>query len=433
MYSLKSNPLYTFDTVTIEAVCLKYGLDPVGIDRRKTKNDRLYAKYGVDPIIPSTKLISTLEEEGFFNIVRNAFENLKKTICSKIPSEVTEAATLISSVGTDIIILCDFVIRVALPIIKTITNTTIVVNDYFNNHFLANFIPKTKLFSIISIPNSLYELVENIRKFVNALFDGVIRKIFLKASMGIASLSDICMSSAAFLDGLIALGKLTGEVVEHTSYSLSVLAVIFSLPSIILEGIKLASIKQFEQRVILDEIREFSLIVKDICKEKDKALVKHLGVSNGGLLKAQLNQIAKNNDKQANEEVVKTLKGRITLKKLCYVLKIVISLISIIACTILLFSTPVALLGYALIALVSALSISIFIIDKLANKSLEKTINKFVPDDSEEINKYLEKVRIEQWKMVGRKAARQEVREIIKWQPQDRFLRQEKGHTFLVN
>ncbi|HEY4831498.1 MAG TPA: hypothetical protein VIH61_02950, partial [Waddliaceae bacterium] len=236
MYSLNPSFSTISDVATIDAVCAKYGLDPIGSVHRKAKNDKLYAEYGLDPVVNpySGSSVTTVDKEGFFSFVREAFENLKKNICSKIPSEVAEAVTLITSVGTDIIILCDFIVAITLPILKTITNATVAVNDYFDNHFLENFIRNTRLFSIISVPASLCELVENIRKLANALFDGVIRKIILKGSAVLSNLSDISMAVAAFLDGLVALGRLTSKVAGVASHSLNVIAVVFSLPTIVL-------------------------------------------------------------------------------------------------------------------------------------------------------------------------------------------------------
>lgn len=420
MQTLTSPFITNATTFDIDVVCAKYGLDPV---QQKAKTDRLYAKYGVDPVLNLSPRISVLtgEEEGCFSVIKKAVENLKNDIFSKIPYEVSEAVAFVASVGTDLIILSNFVIvEIALPILKTITNATIAANDYIEISFLNKLIPKTRILSILSLPASLYELAENIRKFTNSLFDGLIKKMILKASAVFSSLSDMSWSCASFVDGLISIGEIAGPVAELASTCLDTIAIVFSLPVIVLEGRKLSKIKQFEERLNFAEARELSDLADSINKEKNKTLEKFFGVADGGLLKAQLSQIVKNNDEQANKEMIKALKERIVLNKLCYSLRIIVAVISIIACSILLFPTPAAPFAYALIALVSALSLAAFFIDRYASKNLKFTLSKFAPENSEEINKYLDKIKTEQWKAFGRKAARQKVASIINWQPRPR-------------
>ena len=400
----------------INAVCNKYGLDPISSNMKSSK-DRFYAMYGVDPVgTLGTTPISGQNQTGFIKVVQDAFENVKD-LYSKVPQEVIETVGFVYYLGHQVRILCDSVVEVALPLIRMIGNAADSITDFGNKtSFFAEILPKVQAFSILTVPFSLRSLAQNVSQFAKAIFAGTIGKVFLKGAKAISNLSDISWAVASFMDGLTAFGQVTSEVAKVAAFHLTAIAVVFMIPVVFIEGRRLHKLKQFEQKIRLSEEKGLEHAITSVSEERKEVLERRLGVSDGGLVKIQLNQIAKLNDQNVIAETLKALKARLVLCKLSQALKITAAIISIIAGTILLF-VPAAPLGFALTAIVSVIVISNLIMDRAASGDLKKKLAKFVPETSEEVKKYLEKKK---WKAFGKRTTRRNVYRIIRWQPQSR-------------
>lgn len=277
--------------------------------------------------------------------------------------------------------------------------------------WLVKFAKKTRLLSIFSLPASLVQVVKGGYECVLSVKKKE-RSEALEQALNVAdSLGDLSHGISTFIDCLMdaAVVNSSAALTAASTY-LTGIGVILSVASIglqckfIYESVKLKNriTRLFDSKGKAD----FQSVVKEIDKLSHSRLARTVGVSDGEKLKARLHAIyERNSDPLGNAEhkknlvsTVKALKNRIHWNNIGRYLKITAAVISIIAVSILLFS-PVAPIGYLLVAVSAAIGLAVLLIDYKAEQDLNCHLKALAPKDSREM-----------WKLYGKKQYRKKLK-----------------------
>lgn len=292
------------------------------------------------------------------------------------------------------------------PIIDIFRNTVLTgENALLKNKGFLRFVKGTRLFSFFSLPISLVNMAKGGYELALSAKKKNYAEIAEQALNVTSSLGDLSFGISTCIDGLIA-SKIIESTAALTTAStyLTGIGAILSVAAIGLQSKFIYESVKFKNRISKvfgsEEKTDFKAVLKEVDKLSNSRLGRTVGVSDGEKLKARLHSIFERNSKpveNANHkknliDTVKALKKRVKWNNIGRALKITAAVISLIALAVLLF-TPAAPVGYALMALATAIGLSILLMDYKAERTLNDYLKTLAPDGSPEMWKFYERKR----------------------------------------
>ena len=264
-------------------------------------------------------------------------------------------------------------------------------------------VKKTRLFSVISIPVSIVGMFKGMAGLSVSLYH---KKYGDAGEFGLNildSLGDLSSSISTFIDGLEVCEVITGSAaLTAASTYLSGIGTILSVAAIGLHSKFIYDTNKLKNRMIKifkgEEKEKFKGIVDLFDQYSDSRLARNIGVSDGAKLKARMHAIFKRNrnpetnpeHKKNLEKTFQALKTRIKWNNIGRYLKITAAVITIVAMAVLMFS-PLAPLGYALLAISTVIGLGVLYMDYKAERKLNDHFKALAPKESPEMWNFYEK------------------------------------------
>lgn len=395
-----------------------------------------------------------------FPKAKKVFDQVESLYYNRIPYHVRKKIpTSFAFAGMGIKFI-DRVVRAVKPILDGARHAGQVVITQASK--ISQFFQKLKILGALGGIGIFVNLVKNSKdlhaslskKDLNSSIDGA-----LKITENVSDLTGI---ASTVVWGLKELGvNIAGEAAKAATSALTGVGIILSVATIILNGklgIQSALFQKTLEKKFDDAEGKEGLknVAKLINLQSPTSLQNHFGVSDGGLLKVRMKAIYEKSEKASPKEskeitatVKKAMVKRLWTKQLSYGLKVLAAAISIIGCAILLF-TPLAPLGFGLLALSTATVISSVALDLCMNKQFSKALEKIVPtpilpkhpgypkakkESTEKqkndlnqyrnaLNEYMEDsknsaaIRLYKWKRSEKKDYQKRVKTIANWEPE---------------
>lgn len=438
-----------------------------GLGKVKTPEHRILDLYGLDPVVGTPKP----KTNGLIAAVKRAFESIESLYQNHIPYYLRERVKWIKDLTKKAYKLISNIVKLVLPFIDVIRNTAEAAASKSAKYMKV--IRKMKILSALTVGVIVYDIAMNIEGLVKSIFKKDLCLGVDKGLMIVDNVGDVAELIETILSGLKEFGVLAAtETLKVACTALVGVSTIHSVASIVLNAKHWYQSAQFRSRIEQKFGKEanFGNVVAFVNGQKKRTLHNRFGVKDGGELKVRLNAILqKDRDnrtpktKDAIKKAMHAMKKRLITKDICHGLKILAGVISIVACAVLLF-TPIAPLGFALLATATAIGIVILVTNHLMTMQFKKTMNTLSPDniqippqpripvlknnndpmeqkkfaeDMEKYNtdlrkhkkaqtkffeelKYVTPIRDYKWKSSGRKKFRKKVNNLIHWKPKKR-------------
>lgn len=250
-----------------------------------------------------------------------------------------------------------------------------------------NFIRATELFAVSATPFAFY----NIGKGVKELVKGDKQEKIDAALMMTSELGTIGDAVASFAGGLHTIGAVSETAVAWAG-PLAIASAALSLASIASNARGLWQSHKLKKNLLGKQnkkeytVEDYTKTVGFLQAQKDCVLKQHFNIK-GEKLKTKVNEIWKDAERKLSsgdaEKVkeghskmgvmLKAFKDRIFSKKMCHILSIVAAVVSTVGLGVLFF-TPLAPVGYSLIALGAAISVGKFFYNMVKQYRFKKAL-----------------------------------------------------------
>jgi hypothetical protein len=310
--------------------------------------------------------------------------------------------------------LIDTVSKVVQPIFDAIRNAGNAINKASKFSLLMS---KLKILGALAIIGAVTSLVANIKGVAKGILKQDKDLQIEKGLEIVENASEFCSVGETIVLGIKEFGVVAAtETLKTAASALLGVGAILSAATIALHAKHWYDSAQFRKRLVEKfggtDGKEANLkdLVAFTNEQKNRTLKNRFGVNDSNELKLRLNAIyekSKNctplESKKIADKTMTAMKKRLFTKELFHSLKIIASVISIIASAVLLF-TPLAPLGFALLAVSSAIVIGVLVADYIMSSQFQKSLNEIVPISLEEIPKMPVKPELKDPKDLEKKA-----------------------------